>query len=396
MAEDDQYTLSDERNEALFHAAIVPDELAHATPQDQPRVVFLVAQQGAGKTRTAAQLGAQLNTVGGYVKIDSDVYKTYHPDWTRLLHETDATSAAAHTALDGQRWHNKAQQYARDQLFHVLIEETTQNPPYFAEVVQGYRDAGYQVELVFLGVPEAMSRQGILHRYHEQVLDRGHGRLTVPEKRDRAFQGMLETADLLDERHLADKIVVLRRGEAEPRYSNELTSEGQWQAHARTRDALNTERERPWTLQESADFVRIQQRLSAELGTEWRDELTRIDDLAHPLMLAGVRQEVMTSDQRTWSRAEQDSFDQVHAYLLARTETSSDQDALRDIARTATTRVSSTRSSAAQAARQAGNALTRPSDTPPNAASPKPTTRPSPPPQQQGQQPREDGPSRGR
>jgi hypothetical protein len=78
----------------------------------------------------------------------------------------------------------KAQEYAREHRLNVLIQETAQNPPYLAAVAADYRDAGYRVEMAFLGVPEAMSRHGILQRYHEQVRDRGHGQLTVPAKRD--------------------------------------------------------------------------------------------------------------------------------------------------------------------------------------------------------------------
>lgn len=37
----------------------------------------------------------------------------------------------------------------------------------------------FRIEVMVIAVPAAMSNQGILSRYHEQVLDRGHGRLTV-------------------------------------------------------------------------------------------------------------------------------------------------------------------------------------------------------------------------
>lgn len=62
-----------------------------------------------------------------------------------------------------------------------------------------------------------MSNQGIVSRYYEQVLDRGHGRLTVQANADRACTGILDLADAIDNERLADEAGVFRRGEATPR-----------------------------------------------------------------------------------------------------------------------------------------------------------------------------------
>jgi hypothetical protein len=51
----------------------------------------------------------------------------------------------------------------------TIIETTAPNPAYFAEQVARYRSAGYRVEAAILAVPEAASRLGVVHRYHDQV-----------------------------------------------------------------------------------------------------------------------------------------------------------------------------------------------------------------------------------
>jgi hypothetical protein len=286
-ADADRYRLSTTENELIFRTEIVPEELAHAAPQELPTVVFLIAQQGGGKTREAQRIGGSLNRHGGYAEIDSDVYKTYHLDYDRLLAEDDRLMAA-YTGPDGQRWHNQAQEYAREHRLNVLIQETAQNPPYLAAVAADYRDAGYRVEMAFLGVPEAMSRQGILQRYHDQVQDRGHGRLTVPAKRDASYRGILNTADLIDTQRLAHTVTVSRRGEGAPRYENHLTSSGEWQQPPRLREAIETERNRPWTEQETSNFLQVHRRLIGEMGPDFQPELTTIRKLAEPLMAPGT------------------------------------------------------------------------------------------------------------
>ena len=126
-----------------------------------------------------------------------------------------------------------------------------------------------------IAVPAAMSNQGILSRYHEQVLDRGHGRLTVQANADRAYTGILDLAGAIDNERLADEAGVFRRGEAAPRYRNALGAAGQWQATPALRAAIETERARAWTAQETADFLRTHYSCAANSGRSGRSGWTR-------------------------------------------------------------------------------------------------------------------------
>jgi UDP-N-acetylglucosamine kinase len=112
MDDPDRYALPEVENARIFREDIVPDHFAHAGPQEHPVIVILVGQQGAGKTRHARRIGERLDRCGGYVEIDSDVYKAYHPAYPRLLAEDDRRMAA-YLAIDGQRWHHQAQFHAR-------------------------------------------------------------------------------------------------------------------------------------------------------------------------------------------------------------------------------------------------------------------------------------------
>lgn len=279
----ERYTLPHEENERIFREDIVSMEFGDVVPQELPEAVFIVGQQGAGKTRLTDQFAGEFEQRGGFVNVDSDIYKQYHPAYEDLLCEDDRLMAA-YTGPDGREWMTKAQDYAREHQLNVIVQETVQNPEYFAHLAQSYRDMGYRIVISVMGVPEALSRQGILHRYYQQVSDRGHGRLTVPEKAIASYQGIVNGAQLIDELRLADEVAVYRRGESEPRYRNELTADGQWRDAPRLHKAIETERSRPLSDQEIAQFHATQSYLRQVAGPEWDNELAAIESLAAPLL----------------------------------------------------------------------------------------------------------------
>ncbi|HVB45163.1 MAG TPA: hypothetical protein VNF47_21005 [Streptosporangiaceae bacterium] len=136
-----------------------------------------------------------------------------------------------------------------------------------------------------LAVPAAMSNQGILSRYAEQVADRGHGRLTVQANADRAWTGVLDLADVIDREHLAGYAAVFRRGEERPRYAiTPGTVAGRQHRSPSLRHAIERERERPWTPPETADFLYTHRKLRAQFGAQWTARLDEILAQAQPLM----------------------------------------------------------------------------------------------------------------
>jgi hypothetical protein len=178
----DRYLLSPDEGRRIFHERIVADLLAGPNPQDHPTVVFLVGQHGAGKSRVASMVADVLNKRGGFADLDSDLYKPYHPRYDHLMRRDDALMAA-YIGPDSWAWLAQAHEYARSAKINVLKAETGQESRGAAAHMRAYRDAGYRVEVMVIAVPAAMSNQGILNRYYEQVIDRGHGAA------DRAGQG---------------------------------------------------------------------------------------------------------------------------------------------------------------------------------------------------------------
>lgn len=277
------YLLPEPENRRIFHQRIVPTQMWGISPRETPVAVFLVGQQGAGKSRVSEMIAKVLNRHGGFVDVDSDLYKPYHPDYDGLMARDDKMMAAC-TGADGRAWTARAHKHVREHRLNAIVHTTSQNGPAVGQIMEAYRQAGFRVEVLALGVPEAMSNQGIVARYHEQVKDRGRGRLTVKKNADQSYEGILNLASRVDEDRLADQVGVYRRGEGQPRYANALDEGGQWRNPPALRGAIEGERIRPWTETEATDFLRLQGRLRKEMGPEWGTAFGRIEQLASPLI----------------------------------------------------------------------------------------------------------------
>jgi UDP-N-acetylglucosamine kinase len=280
----DSYRLSAEDNERRFRERIIPTYLAGKPARDNPIAAVIVAQPGAGKTRAGSVIGDSLGGAVGYVPIDSDLYKPFHPDYDRLLRTNDRLMAAA-TRADGREWMAKVAHYAREHRLDTLIDHTIDGLRFFENTLRPYLASGYRVAVIVLAVPEALSRQGIIHRYHEQHQQTGGGRLTIASKAAASYRGILDGADLIDRERLAHVVAVFRRGFKDGAcYYNKLTPDGSWKYPPALRAAIQTEREKHLPVAERTSFLEVQQRLHRELPAEFGEELHTIDELARPLV----------------------------------------------------------------------------------------------------------------
>lgn len=304
-------TLPVEENQRVFEDEIVPDELGHATSQTEPTVLFLIGQQGAGKTWLSRQLGQhRLDRHGDYVNVDSDRYKHYHPEYLRLIAESHRAkdpaaelgerrwSAANHTRADVNRWEHQIDAFVRGAHFvrddrgrggrrdtvHALLQCSGKDPQRIVHRLRLFRATHHRIEVVFLGVPKAVSWQGILYRYQVAVDRHGWGRLTGPVSREPSYQGVLELADLVQNWELADHVAVHRQGSAQPAWTND-----DGRSPGRLRSAIERERLRTLTPDETTRFAARQEYLSERMDGEFRGELRRIGKLAQPLLPPGTR-----------------------------------------------------------------------------------------------------------
>ena len=102
---------------------------------------------------------------------------------------------------------------------------------------------------------------------------------------------MLVIQARIDEQYLADAVFVYRRGGGQPLYANQLTDQGQWREPPAGRTAMETERARPWTGEETTRFRETAESLADRLPDSLRGDLVGIvsSALAHATAAAQDR-----------------------------------------------------------------------------------------------------------
>lgn len=284
-AEDHQ--LPAERNRHIFRQRIVPDLLEGKTPQKRPTALFLISQPGSGKSRLQKEVERPLLEQGGYVDLDSDLYKPYHDDYDALMQRDDKLMTAA-TRADGREWMRLASEYARERNLNVIVQDTAQNPEYSAQMMESYRQKGYNVTAELMAVDKTLSDQGINARYFEQVRDRGAGRLTVQDAADRSYQGTQGLAQIIEDKPgLVERARMWRRGENTPCYD---TADSRWQGQSLAQTLRHEREGRPWTPETVTGFQQTQERMKspqkpevqAKLGPDWQSRMADLDQRAKP------------------------------------------------------------------------------------------------------------------
>lgn len=281
------YRLSEAANDRIYREQIERDLPTDVTPQEHPVVVFLIAQSGAGKTLVGYQIGEALNQHGGFLTINTDLYRPYSPWYDRLFTAADP-AMFEYTRDDAQRWRNKMTDHVKKYRKNALVHVSGNNPESLVDTMCDFRAADFRVEAAVLAVHFAVSQQGVYARYHQQVLDLGGGRLSPWEYALAAYKAIPVAADLIDERRAAAAVAVFRRGDATPLYRNMLTTADEWRNPPRFRAAIETARNRPLSEAEYWDFHRTQHRLHTEMETRWHPGLDAIDDLVRPIIPASL------------------------------------------------------------------------------------------------------------
>jgi UDP-N-acetylglucosamine kinase len=270
--------LEEAESERIFWERIVPDELT-GTPQEQPVVVFVVGQPGDGKALVSALVRGVLERRGQSVMISAERYQPYHPRFHALA--GDEPAAGRDLGVDGRRWMAMAVSYVVSRQLDAVVEYEVGG---LDELAGEFKAAGYQVEVAIIAVPEAVSRFGVLERHIRALEAYGYGRLADHSQED----FVTATAEVSEA--FADQIAVLRP-DAHVIYRNQRDSAGRWQQPAKTVDAINWERDRPWTVLESRHFleaVSALERTALAAPVPWiRREA--LDGLKTVINLAGAR-----------------------------------------------------------------------------------------------------------
>ena len=280
---DERRLLPRQVSDEIFRDQIVPRLLAAGEPQARPVVVVLSAQPGAGKTRITSAMKEDFADRGGAVAVDVDAFKPFYPDFRQLV---GAHGSAAYdvTVPDARRWFEQALDNLAERQVNVVAEHGLRNQEVTDSLLNRFVAAEYRVEGALLATPAAVSRLGILERYQVGYEQLGFGRYVSEELHDQRYENLLHVADALDADPRVAAVSVYRRGDSEPMYRNERDAEGVWRVSRWTRDVVDAERNRPWTLRESSAYLRSHGSLAGRMSDEWSRPLEAARDAAAPLL----------------------------------------------------------------------------------------------------------------
>lgn len=180
------HALSPERHAEVYREVIAPNVLV-GSASERPTVTVLGGQPGSGKSNIARALVGDRDVV----KISSDSFRELHPKWPELL-RADDTTAGFYTHHDARAWVETAIGDAVDRRLDVLFDTAQDDPERTRRLLTRFRDAGYEVDVAFVAGSSALSRLGVLERYHTDRRAQGGARFV--ENPDRSFPGVLASA----------------------------------------------------------------------------------------------------------------------------------------------------------------------------------------------------------
>ena len=282
------YRLPLEQSAEIFRTQILPTLLADAVAQHEPTLIVLTGQPGAGKSVLAGDMRARFPETARPVIVDVDSFRPFYPGYLKL-HQERGWVADDLVQSDARRWFDHALTYLSERRANVIAEHGLRNRPVTEALLDRFAPAGtqlppYRIEVALLATSAAESRLGMLERYQIGYERVGVGRYVAEEVHDARYQHGLVAADWLDADPRVSAAAVSRRGVTEPVHRNQRGPDGRWTLPVASRQVLDAERNRPWTLEESRAFLRHYHSLTARMAPDWRRALASVREAAAPLL----------------------------------------------------------------------------------------------------------------
>jgi UDP-N-acetylglucosamine kinase len=294
------HALSQAEHDEIFHSRVIPEVLATgrsgklrqpAPPSRKLQVTVFGGRPGSGKSMTKNAVAHLLQPDAA--ELSGDHLGTMHPRWVELLRTDDRTAGSA-VYYDSRAWFGEGIEYCLANRLDFILDTAQDNPERSRALLSRFherdtsgRPACY-VRVIWVSTAQAMADLGVLDRYQQEREAFGGGRFVANP--DRSYPGVLATAEMIDNDHLADEVYVYARG-GRQLYSNVLAGPGRWAHPARSAAAIRAERERPWTAEETQWFAERVSQLAHEpgkLGRPWWPQLAAMVDAALPYAHASI------------------------------------------------------------------------------------------------------------
>lgn len=184
-------------------AAYLQDRIAKTQKLDNPVMVLVGGQTGAGKSAASDIVREELAEKGGFIHIDAD----------RLREKIDTKGTkptSEETQTDAGRLVQELRKQAIQEKRNLLEEGTYRNPEGVAAFIEARKKDGYKIEMVAVATPRDESMLGVYQRHEMQHKIGAHNpRLVKQDYHDESFNGFKKT--LLHNEAQLDRVRVINR-----------------------------------------------------------------------------------------------------------------------------------------------------------------------------------------
>ena len=212
------------------------------SPTENPKVVLLGGQPGAGKSG----LENMINEKKNYASISGDDYRKYHPRFKEINLEY-GRDASKYT----QQWASEITEKLIKELgkekYNLIIEGTLRTAELPLKVASAFKKAGYEVELNVVVVKPEKSRLGTLERYEAMLKQGDDPRMTPKEHHDLVVENIGNNLEIIYNSKAFDNIKLFDR-------ENNLLYNYKETPKINPKDILNKEFIREWKKEEIKDF----------------------------------------------------------------------------------------------------------------------------------------------
>ena len=204
-----KFKLTTEEHERVFQK-LNEEMLATSLPADNPRIVILGGQPGAGKSILAEIAKNQFFKGLSVAIINGDEYRDAHPHRNEILHLNDRRYTE-NTDPDVREWTRKVLDSAIRNRRNIIFEGTMRNQEPLMSTIVRLNEEGYRIDVFVMAVNASTSRLGAQERYEAQKELVGYGRWTSIKSHDEAAQNLANTVAAIEAISPIDSLSVFNR-----------------------------------------------------------------------------------------------------------------------------------------------------------------------------------------
>ena len=219
--------ISGQKNKQI-QAEIIEQYTAKATSVNQPVVIILGAQPGAGKTELEKVAREELSN--NVVVCNADLFRDMHPKADQIKNEYEAKYPEI-TAPYSMAWNKGLREYCEANKLNYILETTFSSGDAMNQTIADLKAKDYQVRIKLLAVNPLISLLGTYMRFEQMKNREGAGRLVGKEAHDQRFNKIPDTIKSVQSIGLYDDFKIYARNFDDRRQLNLMADNPQNALH---------------------------------------------------------------------------------------------------------------------------------------------------------------------